>query len=203
MHPSGGLAASSPYRGAFPAAAASNASPVRGGGCTAGADGGVPHLALQISFRTAAHPRPPAFVRQLALVRNRRVRIAQAPQDDAGGVPRGCRARFCLVLEDTPDTKRQCTPQAALPPAPLTGEPFPAATASNASPVRGGGCAAGADGGVPHLALQVSFRAVTHPRPPSRITSIPLPCLPLPCSTKNARRKNTAGIVSLVWFADH
>ena len=66
----------------------------------------------------------PASIQRLALVRNRRVRTFQAPRDDAGGVPRECRARFCRVLEDPPDTKRQCTTQAALPPAPLTGEPF-------------------------------------------------------------------------------
>ena len=66
----------------------------------------------------------PASIQRLALVRNRRVRTFQAPRDGAGGVPRGCRAGFCRFLEDTTDAKRQCTPQAALPPAPLTGEPF-------------------------------------------------------------------------------
>ena len=66
----------------------------------------------------------PASIQRLALVRNRRVRTFQAPRDGAGSVQRGCRARLCRFLKDTPDTKRQCTPQAALPPAPLTGEPF-------------------------------------------------------------------------------
>ena len=122
----------------------------------------------------------PASIQRLALVRNRRVRTFQAPRDGAGSVQRGCRARLCRILEDTPDAKRQCPPSGGLAASSPYRGAFPAAAASNASPVRGGGCAAGADGGVPHLALQVSFRAAAHPRPPARIISIPLPCLSLP-----------------------
>ena len=59
MHPSVGFAATSPCRGAYGAAAAHKASPARGGGCAAGADGGVRRLAPQISFRVAGGVRPP------------------------------------------------------------------------------------------------------------------------------------------------
>ncbi len=68
--------------------------------------GAAPDLASILPDRRTSPA--PASVRQLALVRNRRVRTFQAPRDDAGGVPRECRAGFCRVLEDPPDTKQQC-----------------------------------------------------------------------------------------------
>ena len=59
MHPSVGFAATSPCRGAYGAAAAHKASPARGGGCAAGADGGVRRLAPQISYTYIYCVRPP------------------------------------------------------------------------------------------------------------------------------------------------
>ena len=186
MHPSGGLAASSPYREAFPAAA-SNASPVRGGGCAAGADGGVPHLTLQVSFRTAAHPRllHPSGSWRLCETAGF---APSKPRGTMQAASRGNAGQDSAGFWKIPLIQSSNAPSGGLAASSPYREAFPAA-ASNASPVRGGGCAAGADGGVPHLALQVSFRAVTHPRPPARIISIPLPCLPRRSSTKNARRK--------------
>ena len=67
-------------------------------------------------------------------------------------------SRLCRILQDTPRAKRQCTPQSASPPAPLAGEPLGRLPPRKASPARGGGCAAGADGGVRRLAPQISFR---------------------------------------------
>ena len=75
-------------------------------------------------------------------------------------------ARLCRILQDTPCAKRQCTPQSASPPAPLAGEPLGRLPPHKASPARGGGCAAGADGGGRHLAPQISFRVAGDGRPP-------------------------------------
>ena len=75
-------------------------------------------------------------------------------------------ARLCRILQDTPCAKRQCTPQSASPTAPLAGEPLGRPPPRKASPERGGGCAAGADGGLQHLAPQISFRVAGGGRPP-------------------------------------
>ena len=76
------------------------------------------------------------FARRLGLA------ASQGFRDDAGIVPCECRVWSCCTLKDTHAAKRQCTPQSASPPAPLTGEPFQTAAARKASPARGGGCAA-------------------------------------------------------------
>ena len=77
-------------------------------------------------------------------------------------------SRLCRILQDTPRAKRQCTPQSASPPAPLAGEPLGRLPPRKASPARGGGCAAGADGGVRRLAPQISFRVAGGGRTPPR-----------------------------------
>ena len=127
MHPSVGFAASSPYRGAYGgAAAAHKASPARGGGCAAGADGGVQHLAPQISFRVVGGGKPPhapapgpMLEACLQGLRRRKVHgTMQAPPPAQHG------SRLCRILQDTPCAKRQCTPQSASPPASLAGEPM-------------------------------------------------------------------------------
>ena len=76
------------------------------------------------------------FARRLGLA------ASQGFRDDAGIVPCECRVWSCCTLKDTHAAKRQCTPQSASPPAPLTGEPSQTAAARKASPARGGGCAA-------------------------------------------------------------
>ena len=65
-------------------------------------------------------------------------------------------AGFCRTL---PAQSGNAPPQSASPPAPLAGEPLGRLPPHKASPARGGGCAAGADGGVRRLAPQISFRA--------------------------------------------
>ena len=88
--------------------------------------------------------------------------------DDGCGAPSLAQlgAGLCRILQDTPCAKRQCTPQSASPPAPLAGEPLGRLPPHKASPARGGGCAAGADGGVRRLAPQISFRVAGDGRPP-------------------------------------
>ena len=174
MHPSGGLAASSPYRGAFPAAAASNASPVRGGGCAAGADGGVPHLALQVSFRTAAYPRLLHSSGSWRLCKTAgfaspkpRGTMQAASRGDAGQDSAGL-WKIPLMQSSNAPLRRPCRQL------PLQGS-LSSGSGFKCLPCKGRWHRVSDDGGVPHLALQVSFRAVTHPRPPARTTSIPLP----------------------------
>ena len=99
----------------FQTAAARKASPVRGGGCAAR------------RRRKGAAPCP------ANILLGRRILSAAAALRRAGS---------CCTLKDTHAAKRQCTPQSASPPAPLTGEPFQTAAARKASPARGGGCAA-------------------------------------------------------------
>ena len=88
MHPSGGFAASSPYRGAFPNGSRPKASPARGGGCAAR------------RRRRGAAPRP------ANILLGRRILSAAAALRRAGS---------CCTLKDTHAAKRQCTPQSASP----------------------------------------------------------------------------------------
>ena len=77
------------------------------------------------------------------------------------------RARPCRTLRGISATNRQCTPQSAPSGAsssPCRGAFLCAAATPKASPVRGG--VAAGDGGVPHLTLQMPFRAVALSRPP-------------------------------------
>ena len=55
------------------------------------------------------------FARRLGLA------ASQGFRDDAGIVPCECRVWSCCTLKDTRAAKRQCTPQAALPPLPVCG----------------------------------------------------------------------------------
>ena len=132
-------ASSSPCRGTFLGTAIPKASPARGG--VAAGDGGVPHLTLQIPFRAAALSRPPHTLRN-------------------------ARARSCRTLLGISTASRQCTPQSA--PSGASSSPcrgtFLCVAAPEASPARGG--VAAGDGGVPHLTLQISFRAAALSRLP-------------------------------------
>ena len=75
-------------------------------------------------------------------------------------------ARPCRTLRDISAANRQCTPQSA--PSGASSSPcrgaFLCVATPEASPARGG--VAAGDGGVPHLALQIPFRAAVLSRPP-------------------------------------
>ena len=136
------------------------ASPARGGGCAAGADGGVRRLAPQISFRVAGGRQNAArpCAGNDAWGQPARFALAQSSRDDASIVPYEEWGKALPDFAGHPCAKRQCPPQPASPPAPLAGEPLGRLPPHKASPARGGGCAAGADGGVRRLAPQISFR---------------------------------------------
>ena len=96
----------------------------------------------------------------------RNVGRAISPAAGPCGIAVRCGARRCRTLRGISATKRQCTPQSA--PSGASSSPcrgaFLCAAASKASPARGG--VAAGDGGVPHLALQISFRVAASSRPP-------------------------------------
>ena len=113
-------ASSSPYRGAFQAAAPRKASPARGGAAAGG--GGVRRLALPLPFRTAA-----ACVGADALHRPASLRHRKAPRDDASIVPYEAQGRVLPGFAGYLPPQGGNAPlslRLAAHPAPLTGEPF-------------------------------------------------------------------------------
>ena len=131
-------ASSSPYRGAFQAAAPRKASPARGGAAAGG--GGVRRLALPLPFRTAAAcvgGRCFASARKFAPSQGPKGRCKHRPLRSTG---QGS-ARLCRI---SPSARRQCTPQSA--PCGASSSPyrgaFQAAAPRKASPAREGAAAA-------------------------------------------------------------
>ena len=175
---------------AIPASAApsppqtSKASPARGGAAAGG--GGVPHRALPIPSRLAAHAPPPPN-----LTANCRLSVAarSRPQCRAGVHAR----RSSLASPHRAANRRLrrftiCPRRPPFPAIPASAAPSPPQT-SKASPARGGAAAGG--GGVPHLAPPIPFRVAAFPRhrtpctDPRRFAT----CLPLPRrKTKTAAR---------------
>ena len=162
----------------------SKASPARGGAAAGG--GGVPHLALPIPFRLAAHAPPRQTSRQTAAypslpVPGHNVGRAFTPAAAALRHHTAPQTAACVDLQYAPAAPRLSRHTRFRPP--------PPPQTSKASPARGGAAAGG--GGVPHLAPPIPFRVAAFPRhrtpctDPRRFAT----CLPLPRrKTKTAAR---------------
>ena len=108
----------------------------------------------------------PAAVYGSLPVFGRNVGRAISPAAGPCGIAVYCGERPCQTLRGISIANRQYTPQSA--PSGASSSPcrgaFLCAAPSKASPARGG--VAAGDGGVPHLTLQISFRAAALSRPP-------------------------------------